>query len=632
MADLVTRLLLQNNQFDKNLDASGKKVGAFNARIDKSKLSVNDFASKISSIGISSLAKFAGGIGLAVTAGEGLGKMMRSNQTTSDLFDNNLNAAKDSVDAFFRSLTTGDWTVFQDGIIGTFDKLKNLSAMMDELADKKLSLGYIKAEDLRDIEKFEQIAKDTNRTLAERKDAAQNMQGVVNHLNKKTRETIDFQMKTLNESYASKSGLKIDTGDLDYFVKNTNFDGGLTSQANEAYKTYVKLNNEAEKLKASAVYDRTTYGYDPERKYQKQYKDAQAAANAFNQENEFIIKQGWLTEEVDDKRKELVNTLIEQLNAEKEIYTLQKKVDKTTRTIDKQSSTNDAKANSEREKKDKQEFEFQNLKTNIEYGIKAEIYKIGQSAADSSPIRITLKPEYVESEETTDIKGSVADYQQRIQSVTLAYNEATTDGLRALYAKQREDLEKHLEEMTDMNQGMIDISNELQSLIQSGVVSGFESLGEAIGSGDPAEAMRNMLMGLMDMLKQFGAALVAAGMAKIAFDKLLANPYAAIAAGGALIIATSVAKSALQKSVSAGDYAEGGTVPYFTVGDRMTANVNGGEMILTTGQQAKLFDLLDLGRSQINNDRLEVTGRLVGEGSNLYAVLDTYTKKQRRGR
>lgn len=253
----------------------------------------------------------------------------------------------------------------------------------------------------------------------------------------------------------------------------------------------------------------------------------------------------------------------------------------------------------------------------------------------ATKIHVPVIPKLIEPEDDLDVSdttGSISDYQKKIQTVTLAYNEATTDGLRALYAKQREDLEKHLEEMTDMNQGMIDISNELQSLIQSGVVSGFESLGEAIGSGDPAEAMRNMLMGLMDMLKQFGAALVAAGMAKIAFDKLLANPYAAIAAGGALIIATSVAKSALQKSVSAGDYAEGGTVPYFTVGDRMTANVNGGEMILNTGQQAKLFDLLDLGRSQVENNRLEVTGRLVGEGSNLYAVLDTYAKKQRRGR
>ena len=245
---------------------------------------------------------------------------------------------------------------------------------------------------------------------------------------------------------------------------------------------------------------------------------------------------------------------------------------------------------------------------------------------------VPVVPKFEEPEETSDTTGSIEDYQKKIQTVTLAYNEATTDGLRSLYAKQKEDLEKHLEEMTDMNQGMIDISNELQSLIQSGVVSGFESLGEAIGSGDPGEAMRNMLMGLMDMLIQFGAALVAAGLASEALKKVFANPYAAIAAGGALIIAASVAKSALQKSSSVGSYAEGGTIPYFTVGDRMTANVNGGEMILNTGQQAKLFDLLDLGRSQVEDNRLEITGRLVGEGSNLYAVLDTYAKKQRRGK
>lgn len=289
----------------------------------------------------------------------------------------------------------------------------------------------------------------------------------------------------------------------------------------------------------------------------------------------------------------------------------------------------------------RQQWRSEDISAKLNLKIDNDIHsQIQENLNSEKPIKVQAVPvpipNYVESEEKEewgiDTTGSITDYQKKIQTITLAYNEATTDGLRALYAKQREDLEKHLEEMTDMNQGMIDISNELQSLIQSGVVSGFESLGEAIGSGDPAEAMRNMLMSLMDMLKQFGAALVAAGLASEALKKVFVNPYVAIAAGGALIIATSVAKSALQKASSVGSYAEGGTVPYFTIGDRMTANVNGGEMILNTGQQAKLFDLLDLGRSQAENNRLEVTGRLVGEGSNLYAVLDTYAKKQRRGR
>lgn len=282
----------------------------------------------------------------------------------------------------------------------------------------------------------------------------------------------------------------------------------------------------------------------------------------------------------------------------------------------------------EQDKKDKRELSFQEFSDNTALSIRAELQK---KINGETPIPVFVKPEYIESDETSDISGSIEDYQKKIQAVTLAYNEATTDGLRALYAKQKEDLENHLAEMTDMNQGMIDISQQLNSLLQSGVSLGFESIGEAIGSGDGAEAMRNMLMGLMDMLKQFGEALVAAGIAKLAFDKLFANPFAAIAAGGALIIAVTAAKSAIQ---SAGNYTEGGIIPYnnFTVGDRMIAHVNGGEMILNPGQQAKLFDLLDKGRPGESEDIIRVTGRIVGEGSQMAVVLNEYAKKQRRGR
>ena len=178
MADLVTRLLLNTQQFDNNLGKSTKQIQGFQQKIQG-----------FSNIAISSFTKFAGGIGIALTAGEAFNKALRSCQATADLFDNNLNAAKDTVDSFFRSLVTGDWNVFNEGILGAYRNLKDLSMMMDELADKKLSLGYIKADDLKDRERFEQIAKDTNKTYDERINAVQNMQGVVNHLNKSIKET-----------------------------------------------------------------------------------------------------------------------------------------------------------------------------------------------------------------------------------------------------------------------------------------------------------------------------------------------------------------------------------------------------------------------------------------------------------
>ena len=332
MADILCKLKLVTDNYESNLKKSRQQMQEFTKKTQNAS---GDFKKFESSIGAakSSFLKFAGGIGLAVSAGEALNKMMRSNQTTSDLFDNNINAAKDSVDAFFRSLTTGDWSAFNNGLIGTFGNLKTLSAMMDELADKKLSLGFIRADDLKDIEKFEQIAKDTTKPAAERTDAAQNMQGVINHLNKKTRETVDFELRTLNEGYASKSGLNINTDDLRYFTQNTNFSGDLTTEANNAYKAYVKLNKEVATLKKQFNYEVKNFGFDPTSKNQKAYLDKKKESDLYKQENEFLIKQGWLSEENDEARQATVKTLIEQLGIEREIYSLQKRADETTRGV-----------------------------------------------------------------------------------------------------------------------------------------------------------------------------------------------------------------------------------------------------------------------------------------------------------
>lgn len=281
------------------------------------------------------------------------------------------------------------------------------------------------------------------------------------------------------------------------------------------------------------------------------------------------------------------------------------------------------KAWGKQDSKDKRELTFKESVDNTAINIRAELQK---KINGDIPIPVFVKPEYVESEEQVNTKGSIEDYQQKIQAVTLAYNEATTDGLRAMYATQRDDLENHLQGMTDINQGMIDISNELNSLIQSGVVSGFESLGEAIGSGDAGEAMRSMLMGLMDMLKQFGAALVAAGIAKLAFDKLLNNPIAAIAAGGALIVATTAAKSALQKSATPmanGAIAYGPT--YALVGEYAGAS-NNPEVV------APLNKLRDLIRPTDESNDIHITGETVLRGDAIHIVFDRYMKKQGRGR
>ena len=118
MADLVTNLYLRTQHFDqsiqsvqKQLDALNKKLIDVDKKIATPKKSLNDFSSVLSSTAVKSLTKFAGGLGLAMSAGEAFEKAMRSCQTTSDAFDNSLNAAKGTVDSFFRSLVNNIYKI-----------------------------------------------------------------------------------------------------------------------------------------------------------------------------------------------------------------------------------------------------------------------------------------------------------------------------------------------------------------------------------------------------------------------------------------------------------------------------------------------------------------------------------------
>ena len=129
--EVESQLLLKTNDFDANLE--------------KSKGSVNRFQGDISNIAKSvgsSFVKVAGGIGLAVSASESFMKIIRSTQTTSDEFDNTLNACKGTVDIFFQSLSSGSFEAFNNGVLNTISNLKELSALRDSLADAKLSMGF----------------------------------------------------------------------------------------------------------------------------------------------------------------------------------------------------------------------------------------------------------------------------------------------------------------------------------------------------------------------------------------------------------------------------------------------------------------------------------------------------------
>lgn len=614
MADLVTNLILKTQQFDQNiqnaqrqLDALNRKLFELDKRIATPKMSLNDFSNVLSSSLVSSLTKFAGGLGLAMSAGEAFDKAMRSCQTTSDMLDNNLNAAKDSVDAFFRSLVTGDWSAFNDGIIGAYNNLKNLSMLMDELADKKLSLSYIKADDMKDIEKWEQIAKDTTRPYEERISAAQNMQGVVSHLSKKTQETIDLDVKALSEEYFAKTGFKVNVKDLDYFFKNTNFSGAESAKASDAYKEYIRLQNDADSKRKLRDSTKNANINSPLRQgYQQEYEDAQKALELFKQQNSFLITQGMLVEETDEKRKNTLNRLNEQLSLEKDIYSLQKRADETIRSV--RGSNNQT-----------------------------------SKSTSSKSTKV----------ETTAPEGSIAKINQDIASLRKQYEYAADDGTRAGLLKAINNAEVKKKMMQSIAEKPIErLSNGLEDVAAKNPLEGLDTsdlnkfrptvpfekdqttldylttigslMGNISGATDNATAawlnyFQNILQGTIALLPLLASLFSIKAMEGIAEQSKLPWPMNLIAmaatAAGLMASIANIPKFATGGIVSGSSF----------VGDNVIARVNSGEMILNTRQQANLFSMLD-GGARTNVQGANVVKWHI-EGRDLVGVLANQMNK-----
>lgn len=160
MADLVTRLLLNTQQFDNNLGRSTQQVQGFQRNIQS-----------FSTGAINAFTKFSGAIGITVGSIELLQKGLNANATLQDKFNSYVEAGSTVVDQFFSSIYNGDWTAFNDGILEAIGNAQKFAAQYTNIM-KMLQVTSARYERV-DAEKnrLESIVEDESRSLSERKKA-----------------------------------------------------------------------------------------------------------------------------------------------------------------------------------------------------------------------------------------------------------------------------------------------------------------------------------------------------------------------------------------------------------------------------------------------------------------------------
>ena len=181
---------------------------------------------------------------------------------------------------------------------------------------------------------------------------------------------------------------------------------------------------------------------------------------------------------------------------------------------------------------------------------------------------------------------------------------------RALYTTEEEYRAAVLAAEADMLQARTKSEEAMRSQIEQtqatlhAVTSALGDLYEAAGEDAESYEKFKKALAIVDAVINLATTIAAATTASTAGDpytmalRIAAN-VAAVTAQFASVIAS--IKSA--QIPSAGSYATGGIVPGESyTGDRMTAMVNSGEMILTKAQQQHLFDLLAAGVPRGLND------------------------------
>ena len=595
MADLVTRLLLNSSNFDNN--------------IRKSSLQIQQFQ-KIGQSITATLGKFAGAIGVAMTAQEMLDRTIKSSQTTSDTYDQVMRALNVTVDTFFTAIGTGDFTAFNMGLSSMIDKAVEAQKSIDKLGNATMSYSYFDTKYSAELEDAINKAKDLRLSQAERDQARKTAEAIIGKQEEITRElsksinsALSNVMTEGNALNASMVG-KVDLEDvllLDITAKGEENKKKLEQQ----YKEYMEIYNKVVKKHTVNTTMNTSAGAFTQsstdttkvnaemQQYNKQYKQAILY-------NEILVKKGdeWLRSTI--QMAQQLDTSNRKLTEMKN-----KTLELTNQEVNRSITTT--------------------IKKDLPVGSLAELDK--QIAAKKTELSLAISGEdririNKELEALTE-KKRVIEFQYKypeapsgaLPKTTLAVSMPDMKGFKI---QKKDDTVK---KQTQDNYSYADSLNAVASVM--GAVTNMTNEGAAAWlswSANLLNAIAAAVPAIQTMVTAKTAEAAASGAAEAA-----KTPFVGwLMVGGA--IASILAAFSSLPSFSTGGIFAGNS----TVGDMNLARVNAGEMILNNRQQRNLFNLLNGNGTLSNTGNGQVTFKI--QGKELVGVLNNYNNQKSKVR
>lgn len=588
--DLVSRLILDNKNFDSNLAKSTKQVQAFQAKAAQIGSNVrNSFASLTSIVG-----KLAPAVGIGMGAFEAFNRTINGSETLIDKWGETTKVAASSVNHFFTSLANGNLNNFTDGLKQVIAAARETYQTIDALGtltnfqDTELAKINARKQEIR----YEiKLGRKEGKTEEELQPLVDELLGADKEIAKLAEEKADAAMaafeKKMNETFAgdksiSASGYKFKISE-DYVKEQakiwSNWDNGnqtgfkyIDDEVKKATKEVENLNKEFSKNPSSVSISQAVINA---RKY------LEVITFIKNQEEKIV--------EANKYRTLSYNSIASSYTQRMESIESMAQVKQTGGST--KSETNKPQPIPIKFGESISDIEDQLARWNV-------IYKNAGDDAGRT---------YAQS--MIDAIKAKLDGMQNFQP------------LKQADSKFAVDFSKATEGMTKTSDKVKETNNDMQIL--AAMTSTWSGI--MAGTGDNGAAQfAQILSSIIPVISAVGALAVAEGTEKAA--RTSKNWIEAIVAAGTVTatIISAIAAGKKQTKYANGGIVQGGSF----VGDQNLVRVNSGEMILNGSQQANLFKLLNAPdfKQPTSNNQVEFKLR----GQELVGLMRNATSKNNR--
>ena len=606
-ADLVTRLLLQNADFDRQLKESKRQVENFEKGINVMK---------------SSLGTVATALGLAMGANEAFNRVMSSSQALGDKYASTMESVKRVTEEFFYAVGSGDLSTFNGGLRDLIDLAKEAYNAMDQLGNVNISSSYFDAKYGAAMAEAKLQAKNKTLTTEDREagfakwEQALSDQAGVNEA--KSKALMDAILTTVR-SKAGYKGLDVNFKDVENALaidiatpeRRTALKemySGQINDFNKAYAEIVRRNNLTTQQSGFGGVSQVT-------DWNKVNAEAKPLLSTYK---DAIIVNTLLNKATDEQLQQIASLGAQYANVERAQADLQREYYESL-------------AEFRNSKKSGPTTASNSSPAKAIYG-EGSLGYLNQQLSD-------LQKQYTSATETSTrmaILSAIDSVNKDKKAIEL---EAELGNLKPLDSSMQKPKGKSVTD--DLNNGNIKVKGVDPKAVSANLdyVDSISQIGHAMvgvtsiadeGAASWINYGTQVVSSIASAIPQIAALTVA--------QKAQASANAEVGVTGAIasvasipivgwIMAAAAAASVISAMAAIPKFAGGGIVPgssYY--GDRVPAMLNSGEMILNGSQQANLFRMIDGGSSG------QMQAKVTVEGDKLAVLIDRVNAKRRRVR